>query len=66
MFIYISNIRDVAKVVQGILMSSRKTVYTPESMIRLWVHEAQRVFADRFVRTKSNDEQKFRDILTGE
>jgi len=62
-FHYLFNIRDVAKVMQGILMATRATVYTAEGMLRLWVHECQRVFADRFVRTKSNDEQKFRDIL---
>jgi len=54
----------VAKVMQGILMASRKTVFSPEGMIRLWVHECQRVFSDRFVRTKTNDEMKFVDILT--
>ncbi|KAJ1438782.1 hypothetical protein B484DRAFT_392136, partial [Ochromonadaceae sp. CCMP2298] len=32
-------------------------------MIRLWAHECQRVFSDRFVVTKSNDESRFRDIL---
>lgn len=58
-----SNIRDVAKVMQGLLMASRATVFSPESMIRLWAHECQRVFSDRFLRTKSNDEGKFRDIL---
>jgi len=62
-FHYQFNIRDVAKVMQGILMSSRKSIYSPEGMLRLWIHECQRVFSDRFVRTKSNDEQKFRDIL---
>jgi dynein heavy chain len=62
-FHYLFNIRDVAKVIQGILMASRNTVHTPERMLRLWVHECQRVFADRFVRTKSNDEQKFLTIL---
>ena len=54
---------DVAKVIQGVLMASRATVFPPEAMLRLWVHECQRVFADRFVRSKSNDEQKFREIL---
>ena len=44
-------------------MASRATVFPPEAMLRLWVHECQRVFADRFVRSKSNDEQKFREIL---
>ena len=62
-FHYLFNIRDVAKVMQGILMAGRATVHTPETMLRLWVHECQRVFADRFVRTKTNDEQKFYDIL---
>jgi dynein heavy chain len=61
---YCSNIRDVAKVIQGVLMAARSTVFTVESMLRLWVHECQRVFADRFLRTKSHDETKFRDILS--
>ena len=45
-------------------MASNRTIYSPEGMLRLWVHECQRVFSDRFIRTKSNDEQKFVDILT--
>ena len=49
---------------QGILLASRSTVFSPDAMIRLWVHECQRVFSDRFLRTKTNDEQRFRDILT--
>merc|ERR1711871_297473 len=62
-FHYLFNIRDVAKVMQGILMATRATIHTPEAMLRLWVHECQRVFADRFIRTKSNDEQKFFDLI---
>jgi len=53
----------VAKVMQGVLMSERSTVFSPEGMIRLWTHECQRVFSDRFLRTKSNDEARFKDIL---
>jgi dynein heavy chain len=53
----------VAKVIQGVLMASRTSVFTPEGTVRLWVHECQRVFADRFIRSKTNDEGKFRDIL---
>ena len=48
---------------QGLLMSSKTSILSTDAMIRLWVHECQRVFADRFVRTKTNDELKFRDIL---
>jgi dynein heavy chain, axonemal len=63
-FHYQFNIRDVAKVIQGIIMANRKTTYTPEGLLRLWIHECQRVFSDRFIQSKSNDEQKFRDILS--
>ena len=58
-----SNIRDVAKVLQGILLASRSTVFSPDGMIRLWAHEGQRVFSDRFLWTNTIDEQRFRDIL---
>eukprot|EP01036_Dinobryon_divergens_P034737 gene34737-44924_t len=63
-FHYLFNIRDVAKVMQGILLACRSTVYSPDGMIRLWAHECQRVFSDRFLRTITNYEQRFRDILT--
>ncbi len=62
-FHYVFNLRDVAKVIQGVLMGKRSVIYTPESMLRLWVHELQRVFSDRLIRTRSQDEQKFRDIV---
>ena len=44
-------------------MATKSTVYSSEAMIRLWVHECQRVFSDRLIRSKSNDETKFREIL---
>eukprot|EP00605_Chrysophyceae_sp_TOSAG23-4_P000236 GSChrysophyteH1.ASY1.ANO1.273.1 assembled CDS len=47
----------------SVLMVKPAFVYSPESLLRLWVHECQRVISDRFIRTKSNDEQKFRDIV---
>lgn len=46
-------------------MATRSTIGGgAESVIRLWVHESQRVFADRFIRTKSNDDARFREILS--
>ena len=63
-FHYLFNIRDVAKVVQGMMMSTKSTIYTPESALRLWVHELQRVFSDRLIRSKSNDEHRFIDIIS--
>lgn len=46
---YTFNLRDLAKVFQGCLMSSSKKVTSPESFVRLWFHECQRVFEDRMV-----------------
>jgi dynein heavy chain len=45
---YTFNLRDLAKVFQGILMASNKKVSDQDGMARLWVHEVKRVFADRF------------------
>ena len=46
---YMFNLRDVAKVIQGILQASPETVNTPQTFVRLWIHEAMRVFHDRLV-----------------
>lgn len=48
-FHYTFNLRDVSKVIQGILMTAKETIRTQEQMHRLWVHEVQRVFYDRLV-----------------
>jgi dynein heavy chain len=34
-FHYLFNIRDVAKVIQGVLMANKGTVFTPDGMVRL-------------------------------
>jgi dynein heavy chain len=48
-FHYMFNLRDVSKIIQGILMSHPKSVQTAETMQRLWVHEASRIFMDRLI-----------------
>jgi dynein heavy chain, axonemal len=45
-------------------MATTHSIDNVDSMLRLWVHECQRVFQDRLIRSKSNDEKKFFDILT--
>eukprot|EP01041_Mallomonas_annulata_P000832 gene832-1621_t len=44
---YTFNLRDLAKVFQGMLMSDSRRITTKDQLARLWVHESQRVFADR-------------------
>lgn len=44
---YLFSIRDVASVIQGILMVPPKKLTTPEKLTRLWAHENYRVFSDK-------------------
>ena len=41
--------RDVSKVVQGVLMADKRRVASKDDLVRLWSHECCRVFADRLV-----------------
>ncbi|KAL4086285.1 hypothetical protein PRIC1_014412 [Phytophthora ramorum] len=58
---YTFNLRDLAKVFQGVLMGDSKRITKLEQMLRLWVHENMRVFKDRF--TTPSDHQWFIDLL---
>lgn len=58
---YTFNLRDLAKVFQGVLMGDVKRITKLEQMLRLWVHENLRVFNDRF--TTSKDHEWFLDLL---
>uniref|UniRef100_A0A7S0EN91 Uncharacterized protein n=1 Tax=Hanusia phi TaxID=3032 RepID=A0A7S0EN91_9CRYP len=51
---YTFNLRDLAKVFQGVLAADTKTIADGTSLIRLWAHECMRVFGDRLV----NDEDR--------
>ena len=45
------------------LMSSYKSVTTPEMLVRLWCHESKRVFEDRLI--NAEDHAWFKDLLKG-
>ena len=49
-FHYIFNLRDLSRVFQGVFQCDVKAVIKePLALYRLWVHECQRVFADRLI-----------------
>ena len=48
-FHYTFNLRDVSKVIQGILTSHPKSCFSAELMQKLWVNEITRVFGDRLI-----------------
>lgn len=60
---YTFNLRDLAKVFQGMLMGSPKTLTSPEDMFKLWAHETARVFRDRLI---DDDDRAWFDRLRDE
>lgn len=48
-FHYTFNLRDLSRVVQGIMSISPVKCTTSETVTRLWVHEIVRTFGDRLV-----------------
>ena len=58
---YLFNLRDIARVVQGLTCANPREVDNKEGVLRLWGHETLRVFADRF--TSTDDLARFRGII---
>lgn len=58
-FHYTFNLRDVSKIIQGLLMIESKYCSRAETMTRLWVHESLRVFHDRLI--SNEDKNWFKD-----
>ncbi|KAJ3337634.1 hypothetical protein HDU93_000777, partial [Gonapodya sp. JEL0774] len=58
---YTFNLRDLAKIFQGLLNGDNKTITQEADLIRLWAHECLRVFSDRLV--DAADRGWFSDLL---
>lgn len=52
---YTFNLRDLAKVFGGVLMAEPKGLEDRDCVIRLWLHETQRVFRDRLTDTADRE-----------
>ena len=48
-FHYQFNLRELSNVVQGITRSAKQYYKDPLKVVRLWVHENERVFKDRLI-----------------
>lgn len=46
---YTFNLRDFARVIAGITLATPVTLASSDALARLWMHECERVFADRLV-----------------
>lgn len=58
---YTFNLRDVSRVFQGIAKIRPEKLKSGEKMIKLWIHECQKVFYDRLVNPK--DRHVFFDLI---
>jgi hypothetical protein len=58
---YTFNMRDVAKVFQGLCQCTRESVPKKDDLCRVWLHESSRVFCDRLV--DSTDQKKFMAMM---
>jgi len=58
---YTYNLRDVSKVFQGMTKSKPAGIKKDDDMVKLWIHEAMRVFADRLISIE--DRSKFTELI---
>jgi dynein heavy chain len=49
---YTFNLRDISKVFQGMCSGDSKSTQDVIDLIRLWIHEVDRVFGDRMINNK--------------
>ena len=59
---YVFNMRDISAVVKGLCRALRQYYSSPPAVIRLWLHECERVFGDRLV--SHTDIEVFQKMLT--
>ncbi|NXJ83957.1 DYH17 protein, partial [Trogon melanurus] len=60
-FHYLFNLRDLSNIFQGLLFSTPECLKTPVDLVRLWLHEAERVYGDKLV--DERDQKAFGTML---
>jgi len=48
-FHYEFNVRHLTNVFQGLLQAKQEAIVEPDNLVKLWVHEAERIYGDRLV-----------------
>ncbi|RHY32696.1 hypothetical protein DYB32_002341, partial [Aphanomyces invadans] len=63
---YLFNLRDMAKVVAGLLVADKHIITSRDCMLRMWVHECLRTFSDRLTGAQDRDtfKAKIDEILS--
>ncbi|BET02170.1 Dynein, axonemal heavy chain [Nesidiocoris tenuis] len=58
-FHYVFSLRDLSNIFQSIILSNQECINSPQAFLRLWTHEAERIYCDRLVSQKEQDSYKF-------
>jgi len=53
--------RDISRMFEGLLLCNKTIITNKVEFLRLWIHEAHRVYSDRFI--TNNDQELFIKIL---
>lgn len=60
-FHYVFNLRDLSNIFQGTLFASAECCKSPIDLVRLWMHEAERVYCDKL--TDKQDIENYRKLM---
>ncbi|XP_054702261.1 dynein axonemal heavy chain 17 [Grus americana] len=60
-FHYLFNLRDLSNIFQGLLFSTPECLKSPVDLVRLWLHEAERVYGDKLI--DERDQKGFGKML---
>ncbi|XP_064006872.1 dynein axonemal heavy chain 17 [Pogoniulus pusillus] len=60
-FHYVFNLRDLSNIFQGLLFSTPECLKAPVDLVRLWLHEAERVYGDKLI--DEGDQKGFGKVL---
>lgn len=52
---YLFNLRDISRIVQGLVNADRRETIEPVQVVRMWIHESRRVYGDRLIDNKDRN-----------
>lgn len=58
-FHYEFNVRHLTNIFQGLLVAKPEAIKEPDQLIKLWLHESERVYGDRLVNTEDLNKYRF-------
>lgn len=52
-FHYEFNVRHLTNIFQGLLVAKPEAIKEPDNLIKLWIHESERIYGDRLVSSEN-------------